>query len=283
MKGDLVNGLAFLSIVPWYCYLAITSSFFIIDTPPLIVKPTPSSSTIQLQGMNTQQQQQQQQQQTSSTVKDIHSPESIRLQQSRLLDEIILDDSGGTPSIIPIRNYHETNHKIILNQKHYLDNASKNSLKMSHSYDDNESEKTHDESILLSQQQSRRLQPSTIRIIHRFMVCIVFHLAGILGFMSWYYSSIKLSVCNCIVGVIAILVMNLFQWPHPNESTLIPQFLWYLMTLSANTPLPLLYQVVLGLLGLAGAIGVMINIPYYDLNDGIPMLLGATGEYFSML
>jgi hypothetical protein len=264
MKGDLVNGLAFLSTVPWYYYLAITSYYD--DIRQLQATTTrhddpqfPEYETI-LQSRNDE----------GGLIPSSRFPQHV-VQQSCVTTKLF-DDFAGVCQTGD--DDHDTN--IIV-----VDRISpKCNVETTGSSTDVTDANRHNSDLVFNDKYLKTSSVRTTNNTQRFLVCIMFTIAGILGGLSWYYQSNNVSALSCVVSMIAIMTMNLCQWPFPNEPTMIAQFFWYLLTLSANTPLSLSYQVSLAIFGLFGAVFVVNNISCYEVNDILPIIVGVASKLY---
>lgn len=77
----------------------------------------------------------------------------------------------------------------------------------------------------------------------------------------------------------SIAGMDLYQWPHFGEVVVVPQFLWSLLIIGANTPLLLAYKCGLAIIALATAVAVAVQSPLLSVTDTLPLLLVATGVH----
>lgn len=110
----------------------------------------------------------------------------------------------------------------------------------------------------------------------QFAICIAFTFTVGFCYLSWRFHSITFSDTAFVLSIVATICMNIFQWPHPGEQIVIPQYLWHLLILTANTELLLVHQVVLCLFGLLGMMVILGISPIYNIEETIPMLAGAT-------
>jgi signal transduction histidine kinase/ActR/RegA family two-component response regulator len=78
----------------------------------------------------------------------------------------------------------------------------------------------------------------------------------------------------CIAG------MNLYRWPHTTDETVVlPQFLWSLLIISGNLNLSFAYKSGMACVAFATALIVAIYSPLLQVNDVLPLLLGATSAH----
>lgn len=125
-------------------------------------------------------------------------------------------------------------------------------------------------------QQQANIEEASVS--QQFLICFLFTVTILSGGLSWYYRIIYLSAVSFVFSMAAAASMNIYQWPHPNEKIMIPQFLWHLLVLCGNNKLPLVYQISLSLYALCYA-SFVVTHPPYTLKDTFPILFGSTGKY----
>ncbi len=87
-------------------------------------------------------------------------------------------------------------------------------------------------------------------------VCGCFVWTVLFAWLSYTKQSVDYSLLSYSGSIAALITINVCQWPHPGQCTVIPQLLWQLLINSANTAWSFRIMLVTGFLAFCAAIGV---------------------------
>ncbi|CAB9511876.1 Hybrid signal transduction histidine kinase K [Seminavis robusta] len=109
---------------------------------------------------------------------------------------------------------------------------------------------------------------------------IAFALTTVFSWWAYMKEFPMASTLACLCMSLSIAGMNLYRWPHSDEVVVVPQFLWSLLVVSGNIPLPFSYKMAGGAVALANAIVVAYCTPLLSLSETLPTLLSAAAVFF---
>lgn len=73
-------------------------------------------------------------------------------------------------------------------------------------------------------------------------IVLAFAWTAVCCWFSYLKEAPMASVFACLGMSASIAGMNLYRWPHSDEVVVLPQFLWSLLIISGNTPLPFAFK-----------------------------------------
>ena len=98
----------------------------------------------------------------------------------------------------------------------------------------------------------------------------------VLSCFSYWRTDPNASVLSCLIMAALTVEQHAHPWPHADQVIILPQFLWTLLVITGNRPLPLQVKTGLALLVLSAAITASYMSPLVRVVDDLPLFLTAT-------
>jgi hypothetical protein len=108
-------------------------------------------------------------------------------------------------------------------------------------------------------------------------ICAAFAATVLFSVVSFLTDSRHASYAAVVASKVASLGICLYQWPHPGQDTVVPQFLWSLLIYSANTLHGFAALAAMGFFSLVTSVAGSALSPVSNVSECFPALFGALG------